>query len=164
MILWGFFFCCCLFHFHRETLIHSEVHPWFLLVRPEPAISLLHQCCSFLAPLPGDANWAPLTLWEEWHLARRYSLFTPNCICAPCTPLRLPAGHCWSSCPGMVFSTCTREENIHLQAEQAHRLTIPCAGVHCRFSWLCIVCTGMSCYGPKRAEEFCIHDCLRHQG
>lgn len=58
----GEVFCYCLFLFHRETLIHGEVHPQFLYVRPERAISLLHQCCSFLAPLPGDANWALLTL------------------------------------------------------------------------------------------------------
>lgn len=122
MTLWGLFFCCCLFHFHKETLIHSEVHPQFLLVRPEPAFSLLHQCGSFLAPLPGDANWVPLTLWEEGHLARGYSLFTHRVmhLAHPWGSQLGTAGalaQAWSSpwASGKRTSICRQTRHIHVQ-------------------------------------------------
>lgn len=119
----------------------------FLLVRPERAVSVLHQCCSFLAPLPGDANWAPLTLWGEWHLTRGCSLFTHRDPWQHSCPLHTPAAPSWA-----LLELLPRRGLLHMcQGREHPSADRPGTQAHtsmCRLSWLCIVCTGASCYGP----------------
>lgn len=157
-------FCCCLFHFHKETLIHTETNP-----QSGPNVPpLLHQCRSFLALLPGDANWTPSTLSEEGHLARGHRLFlptgTPGSVRAPSHTSSLAhPGHCQGQpCNVVVFSMYAGEEQVHYcRWTQAHALTHPCLGMSCRSFPMCILCTGESSYIPKRTGNICIHDCQR---
>lgn len=125
LALWVFFVAVCSIFTRKHWFTVKRIHRFSGSGPNVPP--LLHQCHSFLAPLPGDANWTPSTLSGERHLARGWRLFyprgppavpmpprntSPPCI-APLAPSCRP-GHCQGQlCNGMVFSMYAGEEHVH---------------------------------------------------
>lgn len=159
------FFCCCLFHFHKETLIHSETNPQFLLVRPECATSPTSVSLLFSTPAgrcQADSSDALRGVTPRKRVQVFLLVGTPGSGRAPLhtSPLAHPrwlpaaglgtAGALGQLCNGTVFSTYAGEEYVHYcRRTQAHVLTYLCVRVHCGSFWLCILCSGESCYIPK---------------
>lgn len=159
------FFCCCLFHFHKETLIHSETNPPFLWVRPKRATSPTSM--SLLSSTPARRRQLDSfnTLRGETP-GKRVKAFlptgTPSSTHAPSqhlSTLHSPTGsqlQAWAL-PGPAVQW---HGLLHVRRGRARPLLQmepgTCARTPCRSFWLCTLC-----YIPKRTEKVCSHNRLR---
>ena len=167
------FFCCCLFHFHKETLIHSETNPRFLLVRPERSTSPTTVLLLFSTPARRCQPDSFDTLRAATPRKRVQAFLptgTPGSVHAlsHTSPLehlhRLPAaGLGTAGACGMPWSSpCMRGKSMSITVDGPKHM---CSRIHV---YACTAgpsgyasSTGASCYIPKRTEKVCIHDWLR---
>lgn len=140
LALWLVFFCCCLFHFHKETLIHSEMNPQFLLVKPERATSPTTMALLFSTPArrrqPDSVDIlggvTPRKRVQAFSPPRAVFM-SPSHTSPLAHPHRLPAADLGTAgplvqlCNGTVFSTYAGEEYVHYcRWTQARALVHPC--------------------------------------
>lgn len=151
------------------------MNPQFLLVKPERATSPTTMALLFSTPARRRQPDSVDILGGVTPRKRVQAFFTPPgsvhvplAHLSPCTPPPAPScrpGHCWASRPAVqrhgLLHVCGGRVRPLLQMDPGTCARASMSPVCCRSCWLCILCTGASCYTTKRTEEVCIHNCLR---